>query len=630
MLARAVMRQIGMAVMVGLLAAWEPAPAFGYFQDAAAGSRPAAMGEAFVAIADDAHALLFNPAGLARVENWQFSTMYADLYAGLNPRLFNGSNDYSGYHFVAGACPLPENWGSFGAGWTRLYSAFYWENAWALAYARRLWPAWQVDAGVTLKALQWGVTENEYTADPDLFPERQKLGWTCDAGVLLTPYPGLDLGLSAENIRPADMGLSVEDRVPFLARAGAAYTFAVGRFHLEDLKTAVEAERRGEQFTPKLGVESRWFQKAVAVRAGVNSDSVSGGFGLRFRWPSLPLALTLDYAISYPFQVADTLGSHRLEMTVMRVPPPPARPAAPVLGPELPPALLAPATGAAEAASPTAKPVEPSRRAPAAALPEGNRKEAIVIGYESDLLSGTGNVQGVLRSIEVLENRLRSKTGLSFEKVGFSNPKYLLGALETGELDIVVASDALFKQALQKGLAEPFLTYSRGGRDSQRFCLAVRDDHVIESLADLADTRLGFLRWDSLALLKTSFFNRESGFRPEGFFKEIRPLKHTRDAVVALQLSDVDAVRVPEDIESGAKQMGDGILIPIKVLATSAPIPNTPVFIRKHAHPAKAAKLRKLKKILLQAHYMPEGRAFLRCFNFQKLVPFPEGSGHQD
>jgi len=54
--------------------------AFGAFPDIGLGARPMGMGGAFVALADDANGLFWNPAGLSQIKRAEFSSMYLRPY----------------------------------------------------------------------------------------------------------------------------------------------------------------------------------------------------------------------------------------------------------------------------------------------------------------------------------------------------------------------------------------------------------------------------------------------------------------------------------------------------------------------------------------------------------------------
>jgi len=76
------------------------------FLKIAPGARPAGMGEAFVAISDDATATWWNPAGLGFQHGREFTMMYVRWL----PQ-FNLSDLY--YAYVSGTYEVPE-WGTFG------------------------------------------------------------------------------------------------------------------------------------------------------------------------------------------------------------------------------------------------------------------------------------------------------------------------------------------------------------------------------------------------------------------------------------------------------------------------------------------------------------------------------------
>jgi len=91
------------ALLLGLLLASAPASALGdgsrgtsgaAFLKIGPGARPAAMGEAYSAVADDIHAVYYNPAGLARVGAWELTGMHDRYFQGLD------------YNFIAFAVPV--------------------------------------------------------------------------------------------------------------------------------------------------------------------------------------------------------------------------------------------------------------------------------------------------------------------------------------------------------------------------------------------------------------------------------------------------------------------------------------------------------------------------------------------
>jgi len=290
--------------------------AWGYFQDAVGGVRPAGMGDAFVSVADDANAVLYNPAGFARLHDFELTSLYADLYHDLNARLYTGQTDQLGYNFISLALPGPETLGTFGVSWNHFYSVLYKENTFTASYGRTLFAPGILDIGVTAKVLQWMVEANDYSSNSASFPgEREKMSFTLDGGLLCTPVQGLTLGLSANNLLPARMGLNGTSTVPLVLRAGAAFKKEWQDNAVDSVQLVLEWEQREALSYAKVGLETWFFGKKLGIRAGYNFDQITTGLGFHYNPDGSPLDLQVDYAFAYPLQIVETLGSHRMGMT---------------------------------------------------------------------------------------------------------------------------------------------------------------------------------------------------------------------------------------------------------------------------------------------------------------------------
>ncbi len=276
------------------------------------------MGEAFVSVADDANAVLFNAAGFAQLRGFEITGMYSDLYSNLNARLYTGAYDRLGYNFLSAAIPASESLGTFGVSWSHLYSSFYKENVFTLTYAREILQAHGLDFGVNLKALQWMVESNDFTRDPLTYPyaAREKLGYTADVGLLSTPFAGLTLGASMDNVIPVNMALAGSHQVAPIIRAGLALKHTWRENWIDAVQIALEWNDRDRISNTKLGMEGWFFQDSLAVRAGVNLYEVTSGLSLRFTYPKSSFQLQMDYAFSYPFEIFDSYGSHRFGLTL--------------------------------------------------------------------------------------------------------------------------------------------------------------------------------------------------------------------------------------------------------------------------------------------------------------------------
>ncbi len=612
---------------------WSVLPGLAYFQDVAVGARPAGMGEAFVGVADDTHAMLFNPAGLVRMHSWELSAMYADLYAGLDLVLADGSKDYSGYHFLAVGVPGSTGKEAWGGAWSRLYSPLYSENVGMLSYAHRVWDALGLDFGVTAKALQWSVASNEYTEDKAYYPARSKMAMTYDLGLMVSPYKDWTVGVAGENLWPADVGLLTTEYVPIIWRAGATYLWHTERWNIDSLLTSLEMEWRNFRYTPKLGLESWWFKRSVALRGGVHSEAATVGMGVRYAWPELNMSLQLDYAFTYPFLIQDTWGSHRLELTLGWEPPRPVMVVPPAVSPSpgtsgtegvasnagnsLPAAVAAPPglPGTPVPDEPGRPTTLPPGNSTGANWPIGNNQDRVIIGYDGNLLKEYANLPDSLRTVTKLERILQIKTGIRVEHNSY-NASELLTALQQGEVDMVLFSSTVLKNAQQQNLVDSVLMPIIYGKDTHRLCLVVRDDNALNTLASLNNTRLGYISWDDLRQLRTQF---QLGTVQ---FQEQHQLPRSRDAIVALQLHEVDVVLADERIlrEYVKIEIKQPQPVGIKALAFSRPFSNSPVIFRKNLAPGKGPKLQKLRNALLSLHLDAEAKQEMQFFDIERLI----------
>jgi ABC-type phosphate/phosphonate transport system substrate-binding protein len=214
---------------------------------------------------------------------------------------------------------------------------------------------------------------------------------------------------------------------------------------------------------------------------------------------------------------------------------------------------------------------------------------------------------------------LTAHTGVTLERMLFNGANGLLSALRQGEVDVVLCSQTMHTSAQQQGLGEVLLTPVVEGKSEERYCLVVRDDNVFTALAQLNGRRLGYITWDSLDLLKPQFQMTTQDFR------EKRQLKYSRDAIVALQLHEVDAVLASEHLVKVFRKMSLKQTQPIgiKVLAYSQPFANSPLLIRKHLSPSKYAKILKLKAVLLNLRQDTEARKIFGFFDIDGWLNAP-------
>jgi tetrahydromethanopterin S-methyltransferase subunit G len=266
------------------------------------GVRPISMGKAFVAVADDASAGYWNPAGLAKLGNPQLSLMYS------NPMnydvLGSGGVKDIGYHTFSAA--FPSHYGSVGLNFAYLSVGDIQvvedasgptgktfqdkEMGVILSYANSITEL--IRLGLNLKFVQ-----------QDLFDQKGS-GVGMDIGILYEPMYNLILGLMAQDlitpkITLKDTAYSPPRKVVF----GMSYKLLDDRM----LLAAGMDKASGRSAKFHLGAEGHPV-KDFAIRAGYTSDTgeISAGIGFRIS------LIQIDYG----FGLLSLGSTHRVSLTM--------------------------------------------------------------------------------------------------------------------------------------------------------------------------------------------------------------------------------------------------------------------------------------------------------------------------
>jgi hypothetical protein len=272
-----------------------------------AGSRASGMGGAFVAVADDATAGYWNPAGLAQMDLYiyQAGLQYAFLpnnmstsflsYAFLWPGV--GNLSVAWMNFSTGALEGRDETGNVGNDFASSENTVY------ISYGRKVYEwATGLSLGASLKILQHGL--GEYSA----------LGHGLDVAALWQPIMYWDhtIGFNAQNLwqREYWSNTGTTDYSQVNVKAGVALKFfrSAEELYFNHLISTLDLEfSEYARFNLRVGGEY-WYTQTLGVRAGYNSQEITAGASYR------PENYEIDYAFHYDLS---DLAAHQHRITLL-------------------------------------------------------------------------------------------------------------------------------------------------------------------------------------------------------------------------------------------------------------------------------------------------------------------------
>lgn len=304
------------------------------------GARPLGLGRAFVGIADDGNAPLWNPAGMSFYKERVLSGMFSRLYWGIdNDAIGEGQLGYV-HHFRRG--------GDVGINAVMLFSNIWQETRITASFSHNI--GRHLSVGVNGRLLRNEVLENNITfsdqpgaaehgiVDPrndPFFADHgwNKMGFTGDVGLMYRPNRQLAVGLMAANLTQPDMsfaGIGETGQIPMSIRAGASYWIQDQILPAMDIQYLMSEVNGGNQIHHYNGVEWWFTGKMMALRAGYNAslggegyDPTEMAFGFTYR-SKKALDLQVDYAFIYPLSEVRETGatSHKISASLRFLPPP--------------------------------------------------------------------------------------------------------------------------------------------------------------------------------------------------------------------------------------------------------------------------------------------------------------------
>ena len=273
-----------------------------------AGARALGMGGAYVAVADDATAAYWNPAGMPEVERAAFSAMHSYTFNGL-----------AAYDSIYGAYNLGK-YGAVGGGllmftvddmpitdWNNpespnrrpVLKGYADSGDYAVygSYGRQVLPKLNLGAsGIFIMGRHLG--EFEEGTDSS--------GQALDVAAKAGPFGPFTVGLNVQNIYSnLKWDTGTKETIPTNVKLGGAYRRAVASWDSEfTLAADCNVKFAGYDFASQLaagdasfdfcGGGEWWYRRTVALRLGSERSALTGGVGLAVR--TLGASFGIDYA----------------------------------------------------------------------------------------------------------------------------------------------------------------------------------------------------------------------------------------------------------------------------------------------------------------------------------------------
>jgi len=272
------------------------------------GARALGLAGSYTSMADNVDSIMWNAAGLSKIENQEISFMYGKPYA-------NFSDVSLSYQYLSYARYISKLRGGIGIAWASFNdSDAYKQEIIAVGIGRMLNPAKHFAAGVTIKYLGHKYNFDYLSADdPARAYGDNKYAVGIDAGVLYNLKPNIRLGAAIRNINSPDIGIMSSDVIPTEIRIGInAILFS--KFKFEELVPVAELVMVNDKTTFSLGIEGSLMKKSLFLRAGFNDYETTLGFGWYKNFKNF--VLKIDYTYSMSTQMEDTGGSHKISMGI--------------------------------------------------------------------------------------------------------------------------------------------------------------------------------------------------------------------------------------------------------------------------------------------------------------------------
>lgn len=287
-------------MMVGMLFASE-----GFFTNNEWGARPVGLGGSFVAIADDVNSVVWNPAGMARLDQIEATFMYSKPYSVVD----------FGANYLALVYPLKEQQGVVGGAILNYsYPEQASENVYLVSYAQDIAKyisqggIKNLYVGLSVKYMSVNILANDI--DTTNY-NTSKTGITADVGVLYPVNANISLGAMVKNLIEPDFTFRKSPpsgyEKNYIMReiiAGVGYSKKEDKGEMNLAASIVSYSggtdiQLGGEYWIKAGENS-----LIGVRAGYNPKKYSIGLSYKPLKPSL----SLDFVYTIPSGLKEAYG----------------------------------------------------------------------------------------------------------------------------------------------------------------------------------------------------------------------------------------------------------------------------------------------------------------------------------
>jgi phosphate/phosphite/phosphonate ABC transporter binding protein len=186
-------------------------------------------------------------------------------------------------------------------------------------------------------------------------------------------------------------------------------------------------------------------------------------------------------------------------------------------------------------------------------------------------------------------------TGVEVERKTAPSYQELAASMREGTSDVAWLPPVAYAWLAEA--VNPVGSIVREGRTSYSSALVVAEDSKLEALADLRETRAGWVDpWSAAGFVVPRLELARAGMDPQATFKTETFYGNHRDALLALMKGacDVSATfaRTPEDgeptTEGGWSKLED---VRVRVLATFGPIPTDVIVVRRNLAPTSYERI---------------------------------------